>query len=73
MDIKYEETPYGFVYGAAEVTRIASDEKKGWVVLGINTPKTKGHGIQIYVTKTGKVRIHEDGEWTKPGKRVDND
>jgi hypothetical protein len=57
----YEEILYGFKYGAVEVTRLTSDDKKGWVVLGVKTPKTE---IQIYVTKTGKVRIHEDGkEW----------
>ena len=62
----YKETRYGFEYGAAKVNRVFSDEKKGWVVLGIETPKHK-HGLQIYVTKTGKVRIHsEGGEWTAP-------
>jgi hypothetical protein len=54
----YEETNYGFKYGAAEITRIASDDKKGWVVLQVKTPKMV---IQIYVTKTGKVRIYKDG------------
>jgi len=62
----YKETQYGFEYGAAKVERIFSDEKKGCVTLGIKTPKHK-HGLQIYVTKTGKVRIHsEGGEWTAP-------
>lgn len=61
MTIHYKETEYGFQYGAAEVTRICSDEKKGWVVLGVKTPK---QDIQVYVTKTGKIRIHENGkEW----------
>jgi hypothetical protein len=60
----YKETRYGFEYGAAKVERIFSDEKKGCVILGIETPKHK-HGLQIYVTKTGKVRIHSAvGEWT---------
>jgi len=59
----YEEILYGFKYGAAEVTRLTSDDKKGWVVLQVKTPKTE---IQIYVTKTGKVRIYKDGkEWIK--------
>ena len=62
----YKETQYGFEYGAAKVERIFSDEKKGFVTLGIKTPKHK-HGLQIYVTKTGKVRIHSDGgEWIAP-------
>jgi hypothetical protein len=72
-DVRFEETAYGFNYGAAEVTRIHSDNKKGWVILGLSTPKTK-RMMQIYVTKTGKVRIHdENGEWTKPEKRKTND
>jgi len=30
-----------------------------------------GYSIQIYVTKTGKVRILDgDGEWQKPPKKV---
>ncbi len=63
--MRYEETRFGFNYGAAEITRVCSDNKKGWVTIGINTPKTK-EMIQIYVTKTGKVRIFQNGEWKKP-------
>lgn len=59
--IKYKETVYGFKYGAAEFTRVASDERLGWVIVELKTQKKT---IQLYVTKTGKVRIHdEDGEW----------
>ena len=47
--IHYAEIPYGFEYGAAKVTRLFSDEKKGWVVIGIDTAK---EALQIYVTKT---------------------
>jgi len=62
----YQETKYGFEWGAAKVQRYFSDEKKGWVTLGIETPKHK-RGLQIYITKTGKVRIHSDGgEWIAP-------
>ncbi|KKK69658.1 hypothetical protein LCGC14_2931840 [marine sediment metagenome] len=62
--MKYKETKYGFEYGAAKVARACSDEKKGWVVMILTTPKHP-NGIQIYVTKTGKVRVHsKDGEWT---------
>jgi len=57
----YRETKYGFDYGAAKVTRMLSDEKRGWIALGIETPKHK-IPIQIYVTKTGKVRIFSEGE-----------
>jgi hypothetical protein len=64
----YEETQYGFNYGSAKVTRLFSDENKGWITLGIETPKYKGNKtLQIYVTKTGKIRIHDfRGEWSPP-------
>jgi hypothetical protein len=56
--IEYKELEYGFKYGAAEVTRCFSDHKDGWVTLSIKTPKSE---IQVYVTKTGKIRIHDHG------------
>jgi hypothetical protein len=58
----YEENPYGFCYGGAEIVRVCSDEKKGWVVLQL---KTRKELFNIYVTKTGKVRIHSEygNEW----------
>jgi hypothetical protein len=56
--IPYKELTYGFRYGPATITRCCSDEKKGWVILSLETPKYRGHeAIQIYVTKTGKVRV----------------
>ena len=66
----YKETKFGFEWGNAKIKRIANDEEKGWVVLGLETDRHK-HGkknasIQIYVTRTGKVRIYSNGEWTKP-------
>lgn len=62
MNIHYTETPYGFEWGAASISRGFCDEKKGWVTLLLKTPKLKDT-IQIYVTKTGKVRIWgEKGE-----------
>jgi hypothetical protein len=68
MDVHYKETTYGFEYGSATISRITSDEKKGWVVLGIKTPKYDTGELQIYITKTGKVRIFDpNGEWKKPG------
>jgi len=61
----YEETQYGFEWGDAKVERIFSDKEKGWVTLGIQSSKYTGNkAIQIYVTKTGKIRIHSSkGEW----------
>jgi len=63
----YKETEYGFEYGAAKISRLFSDEEKGWVTLSLETPKYPGHkAIQIYITKTGKVRISSNGEWKLP-------
>ena len=57
--MNYRETEYGFEWGSAKITRVFSDEKKGWVTLRIETPK---EDIQIYITKTGKVRVYgKDG------------
>ena len=53
--IHYKETQYGFEYGAASIIRAYSDDKKGWVAFDLKTPMDN---IVIYVTKTGKVRIH---------------
>lgn len=59
----HKETRYGFEYGAAQVTRACSDEKKGWVIIQVKTPK---EDIQLYVTRTGKVRVFSPDEWEKP-------
>jgi hypothetical protein len=53
----YKETEYGFEWGAAKIERCFSDDKKGWVTLLLKTPKDE---LQIYVTKTGKVRVHKN-------------
>ena len=64
MKIHYQETPYGFDWGAAKITRVFEDDKKGTVTMELKTPK---EDLQIYVTKTGKVRIHDRDcdEWAK--------
>lgn len=62
--LHFKETQYGFEYGAAKINRLFSDTKKGWVCIGIDTPKnekTKQQGYQIFVTKSGKVRICQPG------------
>lgn len=57
-------TQYGFEWGPIEVTRGFCDEKKGTATLIIRTKKHP-HGLQVYVTKTGKVRVFdEEKEWT---------
>ena len=37
---------------------VESDKKRGWVAVGITTPKMK---IQVYVTKTGRTRVYING------------
>lgn len=51
----YETTQYGFNWGPVEIERHCSDKKKGWVIFGV---KTKKKTLQVYVTKTGKVRVY---------------
>ena len=65
------KTNYGFEWGSARVDCLFNDDKRGWVTIGLKTPKHEGNrGLQIYVTKTGKVRIHDArGEWTAPESR----
>lgn len=65
MSIPYSDDQYGFTYGAAQVSRCMSDKKKGWVLLQVTTPK---QGIDIYVTRTGKIRVYNvsGSEWRKP-------
>lgn len=70
VQIHAAEIPYGFEYGSAKVERFHSDSKKGWVIIGIKTPKTE---LQVYVTKTGKVRVFSKGEWTPPEKLSKSD
>lgn len=62
IDVEFKELEYGFKYGDATVERYMSDEKKGWIILGLETSK---HRLQLYVTKTGKVRIYDEDnkEW----------
>lgn len=63
MSNHYAETEYGFEWGSAKMERGFADDKKGWVSFLLTTPKHES-GIQIYVTKTGKVRVYSfEGEW----------
>jgi hypothetical protein len=71
----YAETQYGFEYGSATVARMFGNDAEGWVTLGIETPKHSGPlGLQVYVTRTGKVRIFDkNGEWVPPITKVKNE
>ena len=62
-DIYYREIEYGFKFGNAQVERLASDKKTGAIHLSLKTDK---EDLQIYVTKTGNVRVFGDSEWTNP-------
>ena len=58
-------TTYGFEFGAATVTRLLHDDKKGWVAIQVSSPKASW---TVYVTKTGKMRLFEGVEeriWPK--------
>jgi len=69
--MNYKETQYGFEFGAANIERCMSHEKQGWVILTLKTPRHK-NGIQLYVTKTGKVRVYgEDGKEWEPNRSRD--
>jgi len=53
--MRYQFTQYGFEWGAMDVERMCSDEKKGWVFLAVKSPRQH---IEIYCTKTGKLRVY---------------
>ena len=59
MTIPLTRNGHGFQFGPAKVSAMCSDDKKGWVIVGVDTLK---HAMQIYVTKTGRVRVHVDGK-----------
>ena len=67
--IHYKYTDFGFEWGAAKIERGFSDNKTKSVTIILETPK-EDRGIQIYITKTGKVRVaDENGEWIRPVKK----
>lgn len=55
--MKVQLTENGFDFGNASVAAVCSDEARGWVVVSITTNKSR---IEVYVTKTGKLRVHKD-------------
>lgn len=50
-----QRTPHGFDWNCAKIECLASDNKKGWMYLGVTTPKDC---IEIYITKSGKMRVY---------------
>ena len=61
----YKLTQYGFEWGGVTVSRICSDKKAGWVYLSVKG-KRQNQEVEIYVTKSGKVRVYRE---TKQGKK----
>jgi len=55
--VRRELTEYGFQFGAALVER-CMETGKGGVVVTVKTPKCT---LDVYVTKTGKVRVFMGG------------
>ena len=56
-------TEFGFEFGSLIVNRACCDDNLGWVVVQVQVPK-KNQSLQIYATKTGKIRItSHEGEW----------
>lgn len=49
----FRSKDYGFKWGDAEVTRLGSGDP-GWVVIEI---KSQRRALQVYVTRTGKMRL----------------
>ncbi len=46
--MQIQRTPHGFDWSCAKIECLASGEKKGWVYLGVTTPRDP---IEIYITK----------------------
>lgn len=61
--VRAEVTEYGFNYGAAEVTRMHRDHARGTCLIGIKTPRAE---LQVYVTRTGLVRVFDKQVEWKP-------
>ena len=55
--MKHKTTKHGFEWGDVKIKRLWACEKRGCVMIALTTSKRK---IEIYITKTGKVRI-----WSK--------
>ena len=71
IDLNPKVKEFGIQWGAATLNCLFSDKNTQSVTFGLYTHKREGNDmIQIYVTKTGKVRIHDkNGEWMPPKKK----
>lgn len=57
-ELKEGTTEFGFKFGDALVERVHKNKEKGWAIISIKTSR-KNQELQIYVTKTGKVRVYK--------------
>ena len=63
--MQIQRIPHDFDWSRAKIDCLASDEKRGWVYLGVTTPKDS---IEIYksaptmltprITKSGKMKVY---------------
>ncbi len=54
---------HGFYWGPVDVVAGMDDDRRGSVTLLLKTKKYP-YGLQVYVTKTGRVRVFcAKGEW----------
>lgn len=61
--LAFSPTQYGFEWGGAIVQRHIADSSTGHVVLSVKGRKRKDN-IDIYVSRTGKIRVYGNGwEW----------
>lgn len=60
MEVKSEETKFGFNFGSMEITRTCSDYK-GAAIIIVSTPKGR---LSIRASKTGVISVY-DGSGVK--------
>ena len=58
---EYEPHGFGFRWGPMTVTRMASYEPRQGSTAHILGVKTDRANVEVYVTKTGKVRVWNNG------------
>lgn len=62
MTVRRELTTYGFAFGAAEVERTAELDE-GRVVITLKSPRAR---LEVYVTRTGRMRVFDRGQGWRP-------
>lgn len=63
---EFKLTEFGFDWGPMKFTRIATNERQGWVLAEV---KTRKGVINILISKSGKIRVMDSkGEWVREEK-----